>query len=639
MGDPKHGRATGETPADQGSLPIRRSGDILFISPPFSAINRPSLGLHLLDKIAADEEVVSDIYYANLHLAKFVGEAAYIAVAESATFVGERVFSPFAFPNEAFSSELYTACTESSPFQPRRDGTDMSAIAGRFAQFEAMTGAWLLEFRKLIAWLEFGVFGLSTMFAQNLACVCLARIIKEERPNSLVLIGGANCDDTLAKGIASLTPAFDYIFVGEAEATFRAFCRNLKQGKLPESRFITGTPTIDLDQSPFPDYGTFFAQMSFFLPGSTMFERRQISLPYETSRGCWWGQKHHCTFCGLNGSGMAFRMKSASKVVDELRALRARYGKYLIAMSDNIMPSPYYRDVLPRIVEEDLDLEVFYEVKANINQEQVILLKDSGVNLIQPGIEALSSSLLRRLRKGVTAAQNICLLRDCRSLEVFVIWNILFDVPGDEDREYEETLSLIPKLRHLEPPNRFTPVNLDRFSPYFNEPERFRIANLRPNAWYYDIYPSHIAVDDLAYHFVGDADVVGRRNPALVRDIASEVQAWIDRWQGPRKPVLSVSHVGSGEYIVYDSRGAGDPQASHVSRSMASIVTGQTRDASAEVDEAMDREWVIKIDGIHLGLAVASREILGRVQGAGMGVRNAACHGGEPAGASGCAAF
>jgi hypothetical protein len=43
---------------------------------------------------------------------------------------------------------------------------------------------------------------------------------------------------------------------------------------------------------------------------------------------------------------MAFRMKSASKVVDELRALRARYGKYLIAMSDNIMPSTYYRDVL-----------------------------------------------------------------------------------------------------------------------------------------------------------------------------------------------------------------------------------------------------------------------------------------------------
>ncbi len=622
---------------DQGSFPIRRSGDILFISPPFFAINRPSLGLHLLDKIAADENLVSDVYYANIHLAKFVGEAAYIAVAESATFVGERVFSPFAFPNETFPSELYTACMASSALQARRDGADMTDIGGRFAEFEERTGAWLLEFRKLIAQLKFRVFGLSTMFAQNLACVCIANIIKEESPNSLVLIGGANCDDKLAKGVAALTPAFDHIFSGEAEATFRAFCRCLKQDKLPENRFIIGTPTIDLDQSPFPDYGSFFAQISFFLPESGMFERRQISLPYETSRGCWWGQKHHCTFCGLNGSGMAFRIKSAAKVIHELRVLRTRYGKYLITMTDNIMPSTYYNDVLPMIIKEDLDLEVFYEIKSNLSRGQAILLKDAGVNLIQPGIEALSTSLLRRMRKGVTASQNIRLLRDCRSLGVFVIWNILYDVPGDEDWEYEETLSLIPKLHHLEPPNRFTPVNLDRFSPYFNEPEMFGIKNLRPNEWYYDIYPSDIVVDDLAYHFVGDADIIGRRNPALVREIASEVQAWIDEWRGPRKPVLSVTHIENDDYIVYDSRGTGDPKTSLVSRAMATIVTGQTREAPAEVYEAMDRDWVVKIDDIHLGLAVTSRQILGGIRNVDMCASNAASQSGEPAGVSGFA--
>ena len=140
----------------------------------------------------------------------------------------------------------------------------------------------------------------------------------------------------------------------------------------------------------------------------------------------------------------------------------------------------------------------------------------------------------------------------------------------------------------------------------------------------------------MAYHFVGDADVVGRRNPALVRDIASEVRAWIDRWQGPRKPVLSVSQVENDEYIVYDSRGTGDPQASLISRTMASVIAGETRDASAEVDEAMDRDWVVKIDGIHVGLAVASREILGRLRHAGVRMPNAGYHDGEPAGASVC---
>jgi radical SAM superfamily enzyme YgiQ (UPF0313 family) len=38
----------------------------------------------------------------------------------------------------------------------------------------------------------------------------------------------------------------------------------------------------------------------------------------ETARGCWWGAKHHCTFCGLNQNDMAFRAKSPQCAMDEL---------------------------------------------------------------------------------------------------------------------------------------------------------------------------------------------------------------------------------------------------------------------------------------------------------------------------------
>ena len=31
----------------------------------------------------------------------------------------------------------------------------------------------------------------------------------------------------------------------------------------------------------------------------------------ETSRGCWWGERSHCTFCGLNGMGMTYRSKNS----------------------------------------------------------------------------------------------------------------------------------------------------------------------------------------------------------------------------------------------------------------------------------------------------------------------------------------
>ena len=82
-------------------------------------------------------------------------------------------------------------------------------------------------------------------------------------------------------------------------------------------------------------------------------------------------------------------------------------------MVDNIMPHEYFRTMLPTLAQADLSAHIFYEQKANLNLRQVKSLRDAGVAIIQPGIEALSSPLLRLMRKGVTAEQNIRLLRYC----------------------------------------------------------------------------------------------------------------------------------------------------------------------------------------------------------------------------------
>jgi ribosomal peptide maturation radical SAM protein 1 len=592
-------------------LPFRSSGDLLLICPPFASIRRPSLGLHLLKEIASEETLDSDIYYANLHLAKDFGELAYLVVAQNAPFLGERIFSPFAFPGMAFGDRLYTEGPVTlGPAQSRHGILQQVDIAACSAELEATVRVWLDTFRQLVRGLGFRVFGFSSTFAQNLASATMAKIIKEERPDSLVIVGGANCDGDLATGVASLTDAFDYVFVGEADSTFRHFCRNLAKNQLPSDRFVRGAPIIDLEASPLPDYHAFFAQYSFFLPDSELHAKRDMALPYETSRGCWWGQKHHCTFCGLNGNGMAFRRKTGEKIFNELRVLRERHGKLLIAMADNIMPMQNFHDLLPQLAQEAVDLNIFYEVKANLNRQQLKCLKAAGVILIQPGIEAFSTALLRRMRKGVSAAQNIRLLRHCRSLGIFVLWNLLYDFPGDSDADYAETLSLLPKLRHMEPPEWFAPVSYDRFSPYFTEAESLGIRSLRPAQWYYEIYPPHVSIDNLAYYFVGDADVVSRRNPALVNDILAEVRTWVEAWRRPEKPLLRVTLLPNGEYIVYDTRSGVSPKADVVTAEMAAIITGEARQESPEVCEAMRRDWVIDVDGSYLGLAVAPEDVI-----------------------------
>jgi len=158
-------------------------------------------------------------------------------------------------------------------------------------------------------------------------------------------------------------------------------------------------------------------------------------------------------------------------------------------MTDNIMPHRFFQTLIPRLGQEVPGLCMFYEQKANLSLEQVTALARAGVTVIQPGIEALSTDLLRRMDKGVTARQNIALLRHARAVGVEMNWNLLYGFPGDGVREYRHTLALLPCLRHRPPPTDVCRISIDRFSPYFFAPARYGIRSVRPMDSYAAILP------------------------------------------------------------------------------------------------------------------------------------------------------
>jgi radical SAM superfamily enzyme YgiQ (UPF0313 family) len=71
--------------------------------------------------------------------------------------------------------------------------------------------------------------------------------------------------------------------------------------------------------------------------------KRKVRLPFESARGCWWGMRHHCTFCGLNGQTMAFRAKRPQRVLEELRDLARRYHSFKFMAVDNIIALFYHK--------------------------------------------------------------------------------------------------------------------------------------------------------------------------------------------------------------------------------------------------------------------------------------------------------
>ena len=92
------------------------------------------------------------------------------------------------------------------------------------------------------------------------------------------------------------------------------------------ARQIEFTPNAslfsDFTKTGPPDYDDYYQLLAEL--GQTAQGLDRILL-YEGSRGCWWGEKHHCTFCGLNAQSMKFRAKTPEQVLQEIALLSQRY--------------------------------------------------------------------------------------------------------------------------------------------------------------------------------------------------------------------------------------------------------------------------------------------------------------------------
>jgi ribosomal peptide maturation radical SAM protein 1 len=509
---------------------------LLLLNMPFVSLGRPAIGISLLKARLAEEGRPCTIAYGSLFFAEYFGQDAYeffLSRVSPAMFAGDWMFSQWLHPDGDQSTYLATL-----------RHTLSTAGAVDFETFLAMRariGEFLEACLERFDIASFQVVGFTSTFEQNLASLALARLIKSRYPDKTIIFGGANCEGVMGMQLHQTFPFVDYVCSGESDNSFPQLLDRLDTGGDPEgipgviyrqgelSRLAAPPDRIhDMDRLPDPDYTDYFEALNSSSLGPCV----EPSLLIESARGCWWGAKSHCTFCGLNGSGMPFRAKSAERVYQELERQSIRYGVGRFLAVDNIMSNHYFRDLLPMLKRRNPGVTLFYEIKSNLRRDQVELLRDAGVTSLQPGIESLNSHVLRLMRKGVTAIQNIQLLRFCREYRIEIAWNLLYGFPGETEQDYAETASIIPSLTHLKPPGMAAPIRLDRFSPNYDQAEYFGLAEPKPFAMYRYIYPfEEEVVANLAYFF--EYKYADGRNPeAYLAPVLAKVEEWRSRNAG-----------------------------------------------------------------------------------------------------------
>ncbi|MGE0398140.1 MAG: RiPP maturation radical SAM C-methyltransferase [Kofleriaceae bacterium] len=594
----------------RGVESVLRPCSVVLIVPPFHWTSRPHLGVHLLQAIAREMGIEAQVLYTNILFAAQVGEGSYesLSTMQYGMCQGERIFVRAAYGLPALGRDAGThLAIQLAKLKEmyNAQGIPFDIGVDHFLHIEELVQPWVDSIARALAGGP-QIVGCSSSFEQTASSIAMLSAIKQLAPQTLTVIGGANCEGPMARGMIGMSPDIDFVFSGESEETWRAFLG----GERPESRIFDGRPCEDLDALPIPDYTDYYEQLEAWLPHTTM----EPKLTFETSRGCWWGEKKHCTFCGLNGQGMASREKSADRAISELKTLLQTHPNRKINVTDNIMPYGYWKTYVPRLPDEVPGLEMMYEQKANLTLAQVRALQRAGITEIQPGIEALSTGLLKLMDKGTTCAQNIALLRYATSCNMQVHWNLLYGFPNDELAFYTETLELLPMLFHLCPPKRPGLVVIDRFSPYHTYPEKYGIRDIKPISGYLDVLPLHADVDTITYHFQATFESAAHANPAVIDRIGDVITAWRSAYFSANRPQLSIVPRGGDAFELIDTRGLrGTQERRALTRSQAITLLAQKKVTPAtqrELAWALEAGLFVVRDGRNVPLAIATPELM-----------------------------
>src|SRR5215216_4081497 len=201
--------------------------DVVLVSMPFAEVQRPSIALGLLHASLAKTDIQSEVVYGNFGLAERIGLVFYQAMQSVPTdhLLGEWCFAGRLFPtNEANDEDYLNLVLElrytGFPAELEERKEQMRWVRRQCAAHVD----WLAD---TIVAKKPKIVGCSSVFQQHCASLALLKRIHELSPDTVLLMGGANCEGEMGMQTLRSFPWIDCIVSGEADALFPDLCRVL----------------------------------------------------------------------------------------------------------------------------------------------------------------------------------------------------------------------------------------------------------------------------------------------------------------------------------------------------------------------------------------------------------------------------
>ena len=304
--------------------------------------------------------------------------------------------------------------------------------------------------------------------SQSIPALTLGLYVKRMCPGVHVAAGGQWVTlyrEALA-GKKGLSRCFDSVIAFEGESALLGLAKRAAAGA-GASGMLEGKDE-DMDSLPCPDFD-----------GLPLLDydscKEEISLTYETSRGCYWSK---CAYCvDLPLPKPSYRKKDARLVVRDMKELKRKHGAQYLLFGDPGLSPRQMREISQRMLEERVKMGwwTMARLDPGFDRELFDLARSAGLRQVNFGFETACDRVSNLLDKGNQRERSSRIIRECAAAGIKVDLQTMVGLPGESFEDGMETVDFLVSHKESITHVTFNTYYLTPFNHVHNDPGKYGI--------------------------------------------------------------------------------------------------------------------------------------------------------------------
>jgi len=204
----------------------------------------------------------------------------------------------------------------------------------------------------------------------------------------------------------------------------------------------------------------------------------KIVLPYQSSRGCYWGK---CSFCDQD-FGQNFNVKNTDKVISEFKEFKDKYNISDYEFIDESVSPVYLKELSEKLKENNCNVRFFFDARLETLFTKDILKAgyDSGLRMIMWGLESGSEKILKLINKGIDLDKRFDILQNAKDAGIWNFAFIFFGFPAENIEDARMTVKMLTENKDIIHSYGRSVFTMGRHSKLAGEPEKYGITKIYP---------------------------------------------------------------------------------------------------------------------------------------------------------------